>query len=80
MKNMNKTCVWVLMALLTISGNLAAQWDFTLYDALNNLTYATEANNDDPCCGLAGYAFQGYNSDELYDICLLYTSPSPRDS
>jgi uncharacterized surface protein with fasciclin (FAS1) repeats len=73
MKNMNNTCVWVLLALLTFSGNLAAQWDFTLYDALNNLTYATEANNDDPCCFLSGYAFQGYNSDELYDMDAEYT-------
>jgi len=70
---MNNTCVWVLLALLTFSGNLAAQWDFTLYDALNNLTYATEANNDDPCCFLSGYAFQGYNSDELYDMDAEYT-------
>ena len=77
---MNKTCVWVLMALLTISGNLAAQWDFTLYDALNNLTYATEANNDDPCCGLAGYAFQGYNSDELYDMDAEYTVFVPNEA
>lgn len=72
MKNMNNTCVWVLLALLTFSGNLSAQWDFTLYDALNGLAYATE-NNDDPCCGLAVYAFQGYNSDELYDVDAEYT-------
>ncbi|MGB1076264.1 MAG: fasciclin domain-containing protein [Flavobacteriales bacterium] len=69
---MNNTCVWVLLALLTFSGNLSAQWDFTLYDALNGLAYATE-NNDDPCCGLAVYAFQGYNSDELYDVDAEYT-------
>ena len=79
MKNMNKTCVWVLMALLTISGNLAAQWDFTLYDALNSLAYATE-NNDDPCCGLAVYAFQGYNSDELYDVDAEYTVFVPNEA
>ncbi len=77
---MNKTCVWVLMALLTISGNLAAQWDFTLYDALNSLAYATEANNDDPCCGLAVYAFQGYNSDELYDMDAEYTVFVPNEA
>lgn len=77
---MNKICVWVLMALLTISGNLAAQWDFTLYDALNGLAYATEANNDDPCCGLAVYAFQGYNSDELYDVDAEYTVFVPNEA
>ena len=76
---MNKTCVWVLTALLTISGNLAAQWDFTLYDALNSLAYATE-NNDDPCCGLAVYAFQGYNSDELYDVDAEYTVFVPNEA
>ena len=76
---MNNTCVWVLMALLTISGNLAAQWDFTLYDALNSLAYATE-NNDDPCCGLAVYAFQGYNSDELYDMDAEYTVFVPNEA
>ena len=76
---MNKTCVWVLLALLTISGNLAAQWDFTLYDALNSLAYATE-NNDDPCCGLAVYAFQGYNSDELYDVDAEYTVFVPNEA
>lgn len=68
------------MALLTISGNLAAQWDFTLYDALNSLAYATEANNDDPCCGLAVYAFQGYNSDELYDMDAEYTVFVPNEA
>ena len=67
------------MALLTISGNLAAQWDFTLYDALNSLAYATE-NNDDPCCGLAVYAFQGYNSDELYDMDAEYTVFVPNEA
>lgn len=77
---MNKTCVWVLTALLTISGNLAAQWDFTLYDALNSLAYASEANNDDPCCGLAVYAFQGYNSDELYDMDAEYTVFVPNEA
>lgn len=79
MKNMNKTCIWVLTALLTISGNLAAQWDFTLYDALNSLAYASE-NNDDPCCGLAVYAFQGYNSDELYDMDAEYTVFVPNEA
>ena len=68
------------MALLTISGNLAAQWDFTLYDALNSLAYASEANNDDPCCGLAVYAFQGYNSDELYDMDAEYTVFVPNEA
>ena len=68
------------MALLTISGNLAAQWDFTLYDALNSLAYASEANNNDPCCGLAVYAFQGYNSDELYDMDAEYTVFVPNEA
>ena len=73
MKNTNTPLIWVLVVLLSLSSNLAAQWDFTLYDALNGLSYATEANNNDPCCGFSGYAFQGYNSDELYDMDAEYT-------
>ncbi|MBO73920.1 MAG: hypothetical protein CMD33_01455 [Flavobacteriales bacterium] len=73
MKNTNNTYACVLLALLSFSGNLDAQWDFTLYDALNGITFASEANNNDPCCFLSGYAFQGYNSDELYDMDAEYT-------
>ena len=73
MKNTNTPLIWVLVVLLSLSSNLVAQWDFTLYDALNGLSYATEANNNDPCCGFSGYAFQGYNSDELYDMDAEYT-------
>lgn len=73
MKNTNTPLIWVLVVLLSLSSNLAAQWDFTLYDALNGLSYATEENNNDPCCGFSVYAFQGYNSDELYDMDAEYT-------
>jgi hypothetical protein len=44
-----------------------AQWGFTLYDALNELTFATETNNNDPCCAMSGYAFQGFNMEQLDD-------------
>lgn len=80
MKNTNTLLIWVLVALLSLSSNLVAQWDFTLYDALNGLSYATEENNNDPCCGFSGYAFQGYNSDELYDMDAEYTVFVPNEA
>ncbi|MGB1383836.1 MAG: fasciclin domain-containing protein [Flavobacteriales bacterium] len=73
MKNSKNIRVWAATALLGLCGNLSAQWDFTLYDALGGLMYASEANNDDPCCFFSGYAFQGFNSDELYDADAEYT-------
>ena len=56
-----------------VSINMNAQWGFTLYDALNELTFATETNNNDPCCAMSGYAFQGFNMEQLDDENSTYT-------
>ncbi|MDE0979754.1 MAG: fasciclin domain-containing protein, partial [Flavobacteriales bacterium] len=53
--------------------NINAQWGFTLYDALNELTFGTETNNNDPCCAMSGYAFQGFNMEQLDDENSTYT-------
>ena len=53
--------------------NMNAQWDFTLNDALNELMYASETNNNDPCCFYSGYMFQSLNSEQLDDVDVEYT-------
>ena len=71
MKNILATTLSFLAFLVSI--NMNAQWDFTLNDALNELMYASETNNNDPCCAMSGYAFQGFNMEQLDDENSMYT-------
>mgnify|MGYP000530494995 FL=1 len=71
MKNILALTLSFLAFLVSI--NMNAQWDFTLNDALNELMYASETNNNDPCCAMSGYAFQGFNMEQLDDENSMYT-------
>ena len=71
MKNILALTLSFLAFLVSI--NMNAQWDFTLNDALNELMYASETNDNDPCCAMSGYAFQGFNMEQLDDENSMYT-------
>ena len=70
MKNILALTLSFLAFLVSI--NMNAQWDFTLNDALNELMYASETNNE-PCCFYSGYMFQQLNSEQLDDVDIEYT-------
>ena len=70
MKNILALILSFLAFLVSI--NMNAQWDFTLNDALNELMYASEINNE-PCCFYSGYMFQQLNSEQLDDVDIEYT-------
>ena len=69
----NKLSLYLSFIAFFLCININAQWGFTLYDALNELTFATETNNNDPCCAMSGYAFQGFNMEQLDDENSTYT-------
>ena len=69
----NKLSLYLSFIAFFLCININAQWGFTLYDALNELTFGTETNNNDPCCAMSGYAFQGFNMEQLDDENSTYT-------
>lgn len=69
----NKLSLYLSFIAFFLCININAQWGFTLYDALDELTFATETNNNDPCCAMSGYAFQGFNMEQLDDENSTYT-------
>ena len=69
----NKLALYLSFIAFFLCININAQWGFTLSDALNELTFATETNNNDPCCSMSGYAFQGFNMEQLDDENSTYT-------
>ena len=69
----NKLSIYLSFIAFFLCININAQWGFTLYDALDELTFATETNNNDPCCAMSGYAFQGFNMEQLDDENSTYT-------
>ena len=74
----------VILALLVANvmpQSANAQWDFTLYDALNTIMYSSGDPETPPaCCFYSGTSFQSYYSDQLYDIDNNYTVFVPTDA
>ena len=67
-------------AMLILQPRATAQWDYTLYDAMNSIMYNGDPDTPPPCCGYSGTSFQTYYSDELYDMDNNYTVFVPNDA
>ena len=75
--NLLKTGLAICFALI-LGQSANAQWGYPLYDAMSSIMYANDSVPE-PCCGSSGYVFQGFNSEELYDLDSEYTVFVPNE-